>query len=119
MIPSSMSVSRDIPRQITVLPGGAINAFPLVPLNVPLKAPGVVGKFEDDVTPPRSALPDASTDTLVAASKDDPPSNVEYTSPDPSGSSLARKASPPPPWFTVEYAPAVVRKSLEVVTPAT
>src|SRR3954470_22288525 len=83
-------------------------------------APPVVGKFEDFVVPVTYALPAASTASRRASSRLLPPTNVEYTSPEPAALSLVTKTSLK---FEVapvrSKAPVVVGKSGDCVVPAT
>src|SRR5579872_590507 len=89
------------------------------PWYVRLYAPAVVGNDVEPVTPPTSTLPDGSTWWLVMASKPVLPSKVDATNALPVGLSLVRKPSPLPPLLVREYAPGVVGKLADVVTPET
>ena len=64
------------------------------------------------------ALPDPSTASAVAESKDVPPMKVEYASAEPAGLSFVTKASTLPFWV-VSNAPGVVGKFVESASPAT
>src|SRR5207244_12697707 len=88
------------------------------PLCVVSKAPGVVGKSVDKVSPVTKAEPVPSTAMPRASSSWLPPKKVEYTrGAEPSGFNFVTKTSLPaiPPWYVVSKTPDAVGKSDDMV----
>src|SRR6476659_5576287 len=72
----------------------AIMASTTPPLYVVSGAPAVTGKSAEPVLPASHAFPAGSTTTAFTDSPEDPPTNVEESSPDPLAFTLVTNASP-------------------------